>query len=55
MMTSSRLRTEVNSVMENSEEFIRNRTKPVPTAITISITTLMAMLVSTDLMVPASE
>ena len=55
MMTSSRLRMVVNNVMENSEEFIRNRTKPVATAITTSMTTLMAMLVSTDLMVLASE
>ena len=55
MMTSSRLRIVVNRVIANSEEFIRNRTKPVPTAITMSMTTLIAMLVSTDLMVLASE
>ena len=45
----------VNKVIANSEEFIRNRTKPVPMAITMSMTTLIAMLVSTDLMVLASE
>ena len=41
--------------MENSVAFIRNRTMPVATAITISMTTLSAMLVKTDLMVEASE
>ena len=55
MMTRSRLSAVLNRVSENSEEFIRNSTMPTPTAITTSITMVIAMLVRTDLMVLASE
>ena len=54
-MTSSKLSRRVKTEMEKRVAFIRNRTMPVATAITISMTTLSAMLVKTDLMVDASE
>ena len=45
----------LNKVRENSVEFIRNSTTPTPSAMTTSMTILIAMLVRTDLMVLASE
>ena len=50
MLTSA-----MNSEMENSMAFMRNRMMPVMTAMEISITRLNAMLVKIDLMVFASE
>ena len=50
MLTSA-----MNSEMENSMAFMRNRMMPVMTAMEISITRLSAMLVKMDLMVSASE
>ena len=55
MMTSRKLSAVLNKVRENSVEFIRNSTTPTPSAMTTSMTILIAMLVRTDLMVPASE
>ena len=50
MLTSA-----MNSEMENSMAFIRNRMMPVMMAMEMSITRLSAMLVKMDLMVFASE
>ena len=55
MMTSRKLSAVLNKVRENSVEFIRNSTTPTPSAMTTSMTILIAMLVRTDLMVLASE
>ena len=53
--TSKMLTSAMNSEMENSMAFMRNRMMPVMTAMEISITRLSAMLVKMDLMVSASE
>ena len=53
--TSRMLTSAMNSEMENSIAFMRNRMMPVMTAMEISITRLSAMLVKMDLMVFASE
>ena len=55
MNTSRMLSRVVKIEMEKRVAFIRKRMTPVAQAITISITTLSAMLVNTDLMVLASE
>ena len=53
--TSRMLTSAMNSEMENSMAFIRNRMMPVMMAMEMSITRLSAMLVKMDLMVFASE
>ena len=55
IFTSIALTSAMNSEMENSMAFIRNRMMPVMMAMEMSITRLSAMLVKMDLMVFASE